>query len=161
MVKSSFPDSFADCIVTLNVLEHIESDIAALNQIRRMLKKGGIAIIEVPAGPALYDSFDFSVGHYRRYTMRELETKINKANMRILSKSHLGFVTYPAFWLLKKKNQLVSRYSASPKEKIVLKTIRTGRSSNALHHLFSFERKLRNSFYLPIGARCLVTAIAE
>jgi SAM-dependent methyltransferase len=52
------PDGSFDGVILLNVLEHIKEDAAALRQIARILKPGGIAAIEVPAGRGLYDIYD-------------------------------------------------------------------------------------------------------
>jgi SAM-dependent methyltransferase len=49
----------ADCldgVTALNVLEHIDDDFKALQEIHRILRRGGLAHIEVPADPS---SFDF------------------------------------------------------------------------------------------------------
>ncbi|MCX5908569.1 MAG: class I SAM-dependent methyltransferase, partial [Deltaproteobacteria bacterium] len=43
------PESSLDAVVLLNVLEHITDDRAAMAQVVRILKPGGIAVIEVPA----------------------------------------------------------------------------------------------------------------
>ena len=40
-------------VVLLNVLEHIQDHEGALRQLYRILKPGGVVIIEVPAGPHL------------------------------------------------------------------------------------------------------------
>jgi SAM-dependent methyltransferase len=44
----SFEDNYFDYIIAIHVLEHIEDDIKALNEIYRVLKLGGIAYLCVP-----------------------------------------------------------------------------------------------------------------
>ena len=56
-----------DTVVCLNVLEHIEDDLAALENIRTMLQDGGRAIILVPADQTIFNSLDVELGHFRRY----------------------------------------------------------------------------------------------
>jgi SAM-dependent methyltransferase len=72
-----------DSIVALNVLEHVEKDEFALQQLYKMLKNEGILIILVPCHKFLYNVIDKSVGHYRRYTKEELEYKIRKSHFTI------------------------------------------------------------------------------
>src|SRR6185369_6000481 len=53
--KCPLSDGCVDGVTCLTVLEHIDDHRAALSEIRRILKPGGIAHIEVPAGPELFD----------------------------------------------------------------------------------------------------------
>src|SRR5262249_576320 len=68
-----------DSVVCLNVLEHIEDDLFALEQMHRVLAPGGKMALLVPAHQFLYGEFDRAVGHYRRYDKRELLTKLKQA----------------------------------------------------------------------------------
>lgn len=77
-----------DSVVCLNVLEHVENDILALNSMRKLLRSGGNLILLVPAHKSLYSPIDRALGHYRRYSKEELEEKTEKA----------GFKTKKAFW---------------------------------------------------------------
>src|SRR6185436_20936115 len=54
-------DGSVDYLYTLNVLEHIEDDVAALQQLHRKLKPGGRVLIYVPAFQVLYSSMDRKV----------------------------------------------------------------------------------------------------
>jgi len=70
-------------VYTSNVLEHIDNDVEALNEIRRKIKPGGKLAIYVPALPFLYSGLDEKVGHYRRYTKKELVKKVSEAGFTI------------------------------------------------------------------------------
>jgi 2-polyprenyl-3-methyl-5-hydroxy-6-metoxy-1,4-benzoquinol methylase len=69
-----------DSIVAINVLEHIRDDLLALREIYKMLTKGGTLIILVPCHKFLYNIIDKNIGHYRRYTKKELYDKIKETN---------------------------------------------------------------------------------
>ncbi|MEA2604347.1 MAG: hypothetical protein QOF89_5339 [Acidobacteriota bacterium] len=43
-----FPDATFDAVILSEVLEHVERDVNALQEIRRVLKPGGLALITVP-----------------------------------------------------------------------------------------------------------------
>jgi len=105
LVNSNLPDDMCDGIVLLNVLEYIKDHKRALRQIRLMLRPTDVLVLEVPAGPRLYDHFDRLVDHVRRYRMAELIRIIEAAEFRFVDHPHLGFFAYPAFWLLKRRNQ--------------------------------------------------------
>src|SRR3979411_1354841 len=72
LANSPLPSNTYDAMVLLNVLEHIEDDAAAARHIARMLKPGGVAVIEVPAGPELFDDYDRELKHFRRYTLQNI-----------------------------------------------------------------------------------------
>ncbi len=154
------PDNSIDVIILLNVLEHIENDALALQQIYRILKKGGLLIIEVPAGPNLYDIYDKMLMHYRRYTLRHLEKKISNAQFDILKKSHLGVFIYPAFWLTKQWNKIRYHENNIPPVKAhkVLEKNMTHMAQNTfMHKIMDLELALGTNTNYPFGTRCIMT----
>jgi SAM-dependent methyltransferase len=72
-----------DSIIAINVLEHVEDDIFALQQLYKMLRSEGILIALVPCHKFLYNVIDTNVGHFRRYTKKDLELKIRKTRFSI------------------------------------------------------------------------------
>ena len=66
-------------IYSSNVLEHIEDDLGLLKQLNNKLINGGKLGLYLPALPMLYSEMDKQIGHYRRYTKKELRIKLNKA----------------------------------------------------------------------------------
>ncbi len=80
-----------DTVIYINVLEHIEDDLGELNVIFRTLAAGGHCLIFVPALPSLYGNFDREVGHFRRYTKRELEDKCRSARFEIMISKYFDF----------------------------------------------------------------------
>lgn len=159
LVHCPLPDNCIDAVVILNVLEHIENDAAALAQIYRILKPGGTLIIEVPAGPHLYDVYDKILMHYRRYTETKLQKLVMKTGFKISKKSHLGFFLYPAFWFVKKRNQKMLSESVEKQQKIVEKNIRDTGENKILHFIMQSELTLGKVFHYPTGIRCLMTCI--
>lgn len=73
-----------DIIYSLNVLEHIEDDLEALELLRSYLAPGGQLLLYVPASPILYSNFDRSIEHYRRYTRKGLKAKVIEAGFSII-----------------------------------------------------------------------------
>ncbi|HET6277763.1 MAG TPA: class I SAM-dependent methyltransferase, partial [Candidatus Polarisedimenticolia bacterium] len=59
-----------DTIICLNVLEHVDDDISALEAMRRLLAPAGRLVLLVPALPAIYGTMDRALGHHRRYTRK-------------------------------------------------------------------------------------------
>lgn len=67
-----------------NVLEHIADDVDALESIYSKMESGGIFVIYVPALPIIFSDLDRNVGHYRRYTKKELTTKVRSVGFEVL-----------------------------------------------------------------------------
>lgn len=61
-----------DCILYIDVLEHIADDRAELRASAGRLRCGGSLIVLSPAFDILFSDFDRAVGHYRRYTKRSI-----------------------------------------------------------------------------------------
>ena len=143
-----------DAVVMLNVLEHIADDERALGQVWRVLKPGGIAVVEVPAGPHLFDAYDKALLHFRRYRLRELTEKMWRAGFLVERGSHLGFFVYPAFAAVKRKNQRTLR-DATDLDSLV----RAQASKSSKSHLLSLAVKLEAAVgkwvRYPVGIRCL------
>ncbi len=92
-----------DYLCTLNVLEHIEDDQGALNELARVLRPGGRLLVYVPAFQVLFTSMDRKVGHHRRYRLGGLTDKIRTAGFSVRDARYadsLGFgasLVYRAF----------------------------------------------------------------
>ncbi len=91
-----------DSIIYVNVLEHIENDVSELKHIQQTLDKGGRCFIFVPALMWLYGEFDRKIGHFRRYTKREVEEKCQSAGFKILKSKYFDFAGI-APWFVKYK----------------------------------------------------------
>lgn len=72
-----------DGVIALDVLEHTD-DGAAVMEIVRVLRRGGIAVITVPALPGLWSARDEAAGHRRRYTRRALLDVLRSNGLDIL-----------------------------------------------------------------------------
>lgn len=98
-----------DSAVYINVLEHIEDDIAELVQVRSMLKVEGRVIIFVPALPSLYGTMDGQSAHFRRYSKRELVAVTHAAGFEVEKCAYfdpLGVLVYLAMYRILKISRL-------------------------------------------------------
>ncbi|MFZ2124698.1 MAG: class I SAM-dependent methyltransferase [Rhodoferax sp.] len=94
-------DGCIDLLYSLNVLEHIEDDMAVLRQWHNKVKPGGRVLIYVPAFQLLYSSMDRMVGHCRRYTRGELSDKVQQAGFVVLRNEYVDSVGFLASLLFK------------------------------------------------------------
>jgi len=159
--KCPLPDASIDAVTCLNVLEHIDDDEQALREVHRILKPGGIAHVEVPAGPHLYDVYDELLMHHRRYRMRGLLELARRTGFEPLRGTHLGALIYPAFAMVKRKNR--AKLSLGPEEKkaLVAGQIRSTGHSAALAAVIRLETALGSFVRYPLGIRCVVVLRRE
>lgn len=157
ILQCPLPDNCIDAIVLLNVLEHIEDDLSTLKQIYRILKPNGVLILEVPAGPHLYDTHDIICMHFRRYKLSMLCELITKQGFKVSNRSHLGTFIYPAFFLAKFWNKRFLSRSVAEQRQLVEKEIRQTSKNKLLSTLMDLELILGKWISYPFGIRCVVS----
>lgn len=81
-----------DSIICINVLEHIQNDIKALDNIFELLQNGGNLVLLVPIYSFLYGEIDREIGHFRRYNPNILIEKMRKMGFEIISYRKLNFI---------------------------------------------------------------------
>jgi SAM-dependent methyltransferase len=86
-------------VFALNVLEHIEDDIAALNNIYNVLEAGGKLIILVPAHKILFNCIDKAVGHYRRYSKQDIVNKVKQTKFENMKFYYFNFAAMPGWYV--------------------------------------------------------------
>jgi len=158
LTRCPLPDHSLHAAILLNVLEHIKDDALAVRQLFRILKPGGIAVIEVPAGPELYDIYDELLLHYRRYNISNLRRLLSDAGFSVLRQSHLGFFLYPGFFLVKRLRR--KKRADIPDEEIatrVSQNINQTGDNPIFHSLMRIELAAGKVISYPFGIRCLLT----
>jgi SAM-dependent methyltransferase len=88
-----------DTIIYVNVLEHIEDDGGELRKVHETLPAGGHCLIFVPAFQSLYGAFDKKVGHFRRYTKGDVESKASAAGFSIVKSKYFDFAGIFPWWV--------------------------------------------------------------
>lgn len=94
---------YYDTILYINVLEHIEDDLAEVKAMHEVLKKAGYACIFVPALSFLYSDFDRSIGHFRRYTKPGLQKLFVAAGFTVVQNCYVdlpGIIPWYLFFVL-------------------------------------------------------------
>ncbi|MCR4333509.1 MAG: class I SAM-dependent methyltransferase [Patescibacteria group bacterium] len=115
-----------DTITLLDVLEHVEDDVAALHKIYKKLVPGGQLVLVVPAHQILYGKRDVAMGHYRRYGKEELFSKISSVGFTIQETRHWNALAFLPYWFAEKilHRELVVSYRANKNVKGAKKSLR-------------------------------------
>jgi 2-polyprenyl-3-methyl-5-hydroxy-6-metoxy-1,4-benzoquinol methylase len=85
-----------DIVTCLDVLEHLEDDVAGLRTLATLLVPGGQLIVTVPAYEWLWSGEDIISQHRRRYTRRGLLGACRAAGFEVLYASHFNLGLLPA-----------------------------------------------------------------
>ena len=103
-----FADGTFDRVITSEVLEHIQNDVAAISELARVLRPGGTLACTVPSwwpekiNWKLSDEYHApkSVGgHVRIYSQTELEAKLRSAGLSVTGSHHAHALHSPYWWL--------------------------------------------------------------
>jgi SAM-dependent methyltransferase len=93
-------DSF-ELAASLDVIEHLEDDIAALRELRRVVAPGGALLVTVPAYQWLWSGHDEVNHHFRRYTRRSLQRAGEQAGWQQVRTTYFNSLLLPAAILLR------------------------------------------------------------
>lgn len=118
-----FKNETFDLITILGVLYNkgIKDDDVAIEESCRVLRKGGIIIIDEAAYNSLQSKHNVSVDGVRRYTRSQLIDKCRKCDLRVIKSSYWNVLMLPVFYLIVKlekyliTGQQYSKLSRIPK----------------------------------------------
>jgi ubiquinone/menaquinone biosynthesis C-methylase UbiE len=145
-------DSRLDLVTSLDTLEHIENDTAALAEILRVLKPGGHGLFTVPAHPWMFSAHDRALHHVRRYRRAEFEGKVKAAGFEIRKLRYINCTLFPLIALAR----LISRddgKSRSDTEHVPAAPINW-----LLYQAFAWERWVLPALSSSIGVSLLCLA---
>ncbi len=87
--KVDLPDGVAAVVTLLDVLEHLDDDRAALREMVRLVRPGGLVVVTVPALRWLWSDWDVALHHRRRYHRRDLLKLVRQCPVEVI---HCGYV---------------------------------------------------------------------
>ncbi len=85
-----------DLVAVLDVVEHIEDDVAALAAMKSLLKPGGKILIAVPAHQWMWSAHDVVNHHHRRYSKTTLAAAIARAGLTPKKLRWFNSLLFPA-----------------------------------------------------------------
>lgn len=141
-------------LVALDVLEHVDDDLAVLEELHRVLTPGGCFIATVPAYGFLWSEHDEALHHRRRYTGYELRNKLTRTGFEVERCSFfLSSLFFPILFIRSWQN--IFKRSAVPKTSHVILPPWVNRMLIAM---LAVERRLFHWINLPFGVSIVVVA---
>ena len=87
-----------DTIICINVLEHVQDDVAAVAAMADVVEPGGTVAILVPAHPALFGRYDEMEGHFRRYSGKGLSCLISGSGLDVIRLHRFNMLGAAGWW---------------------------------------------------------------
>ena len=94
-----FEDERFALVLATDIVEHVDDDVRALSEIRRVLAPGGTAVITVPAFESLWGVQDDVSHHKRRYRKRQLEERMRAAGLAQVEVFYFNYLLFFPIWL--------------------------------------------------------------
>jgi SAM-dependent methyltransferase len=152
-----FPDDTFDVVTALDLLEHLDDDAAAMGEIRRVLRPGGIAVLTLPAHRFLWSEHDVALDHRRRYVAADCRRLLREVGLRQVRLTYAIALLFPpifAFRVLQRIFNPVERSRAQTALHVL-----PGPMNALLIRLLDWETAFLLRANLPIGVS--LVAVAE
>ena len=146
-------DGVAVAVTALDLIEHLDDDVAALGSFARVVDVGGVVIVAVPAYSWMWSEHDVRLGHRRRYTRRQLTAVAQQAGLEVIRCTHFhSWLTPPAFAL---RRTPLGRLMKRPAEEASY----VNPSVNQwLYRVTRLERTALGRVAIPVGLSILLVA---
>lgn len=98
-----------DLYIFTDVIEHVENDLKFIKSYSDLSKSGTFFVFTAPCFMSLWSGHDIFLKHYRRYTLYEMRSVIEKSGLKIIESKYLFSTIFPIVWILRKfsRNQQV------------------------------------------------------
>lgn len=137
-------DPVADLYLFIDVLEHVDDDLALLRSYTDSAPPGALVVVSVPAFQSLWSSHDVFLEHRRRYRLNEVEQLVRNAGIKVTKARYLFGSIFPAVWLVRRLSKSDSPKSdMKPAHRLV---------NNFLRHLLSAEHRLLSNRLFGLSA---------
>ena len=130
----------------MDVLEHVEDDVALLKEYADTMPINGKVLITVPAFQFMWSGHDVFLEHYRRYTIKMMEKTIRDAGLRPVKSRYFFGSLFPVVAVIRLvKKILFKQGKIEGKSELKLYSDNMNKSLIALHDvermsLFSFNK---------------------
>jgi SAM-dependent methyltransferase len=146
------PDRRFDLVLATDVIEHVHDDLAALQELRRVLKPGGYLLLTVPAFHLLWGLQDDVSHHKRRYRLHNLLKMLAVADLFPRRYFYFNYLLFLPILAARRLMRGLRIRAASEGE------INTGWLNHVLTTVFRLDVKTAPRLRPPFGVSALVIA---
>ena len=147
-----FDDGTFDLTTALDVVEHLDDDVAGLREMHRVTKKGGFSLIFVPAYMFLWGVQDDVSNHRIRYTKKQIVGRLKAAGYTI---ERATYANWTFFAPILAGRTLMRITSIKPESE---NNVNISALNGVFGKLFGAERFWLKNFNFPFGVSIVIVA---
>jgi len=147
-----FDDGTFDLTTALDVVEHLDDDVAGLREMHRVTKKGGFSLIFVPAYMFLWGVQDDVSNHRIRYTKKQIVDRLKTAGYTIERATYANW-TFFAPILAGRTLMRVTGIKPESENNVNISAL-----NGVFGKLFGAERFWLKNFNFPFGVSIVIVA---
>ena len=147
-----YDDEAFDLTTALDVVEHLDDDVAGLREMFRVTKKGGYSLIFVPAFMWLWGVQDDISNHRIRYTKQQITDRLEKAGYTI---ERATYANWTFFAPILAGRTLMKITGIKPESE---NNVNISALNGIFGKLFSSERFWLKNINFPFGVSIVVVA---
>ncbi len=147
-----FADESFDVVTALDVVEHLDDDVAGLKEMNRVLKSGGKTLIFVPAFMWLWGVQDDVSNHRIRYTKRQIVGRLVKSGFEI---ERATYANWTFFAPILAGRTLMKITGIKPESE---NNVNVSALNGVFGKLFGAERFWLKNFDFPFGVSIVIVA---
>ena len=150
-----FPKGSFDTVLLLDVIEHLDDDVAFLENVADLVAPGGRIVVAVPAFQFLWSKHDETFEHRRRYSAGQLEAVIRAAGLTPERRTYTNALLFPvaAVWRILSYRLGLGRFAPETDFWAVPAWL-----NGLLTRLYDLEAWLLLRFDLPVGVSLVCIA---
>jgi SAM-dependent methyltransferase len=148
-----FPDGRFDCVTSLDVIYHrwVQDDAAAVREMARVLRPGGLLLLRVPALGVLWGAHDEAVHSRHRYRRGEIRRLLESAGLSVLRATYANTVLLPLVAARRGLDRLTGRQGSDV-------GFLPGPLEWAFRSILQAEARFVKRFSLPLGTSVFALA---
>jgi SAM-dependent methyltransferase len=147
-----FADETFELTTALDVVEHLDDDIAGLKEMFRVTKSGGYSLIFVPAFMWLWGVQDDISNHRIRYTKQQIVERLEQAGYEVERATYANWTFFPPI-LAGRTIMKLTGIKPESENNITISAL-----NGVFGKLFGAERFWLRNFNFPFGVSIVVVA---
>ena len=152
ITQMPFDDQAFSLVLATDIIEHVDDDLKALQEVARVLRPGRKVLITVPAFPSLWGFQDEVSLHKRRYRMGPLLDRIRSAGLEPRQRFHFNYLLFGPIWLARQLMKVWPHSYRSESE------VNTPLVNRVLSAIFNLDVEWAPRVAPPFGVSILVVA---